>query len=86
VDFDVAKDAANLAKHGLSLARAEAVDIQIVVADDRRAYGEPRFLAFGLLDGRPCCLAFTIRNGAVRPISLRRAHLKEYQRHVPLQD
>ena len=38
--------------------------------------------AFGLLAGRPYCLTFTVRDGQVRAISLRRARPKEYRRHV----
>jgi uncharacterized DUF497 family protein len=80
--FDPAKDAANIEKHGVSLARAGDMEIRVVVADDRFAYGEGRFRAFGLLDGEPHCLVFTLRDGEVRPISLRRAHVKEYRRYV----
>ena len=80
--FDPAKDAANLEKHGVSLARAEDMDIAIVIADDRHDYGEQRFRAFGLLDEAPHVLAFTFRGNTVRPISLRRAHMREYRRHV----
>ena len=81
VVFDPAKDAANIAKHGLSLARADALDIRAFV-EDRRFEAERRFRAYGLLDGRTCCLAFTLRDGRLRAISLRRTHLKEYRRHV----
>jgi hypothetical protein len=81
MEFDPAKDAANIAKHGVSLSRAAELAIETVVTDDRNA--ERRFRAYGVLDGRPYCLAFTLRGGDVRPISLRRAHQKEYRRHVP---
>lgn len=80
--FDPAKEAANLAKHGVSLGRAADLEILAVVADDRRDYGEPRTRAFGMIDGEPYCLVFTVRDGAVRAISLRRAHEKEHRRYV----
>lgn len=83
IEFDPAKDAANIAKHGVSLARAADLEIEAVVEDDRADYGETRVRAFGLIDGLPHCLVFTVRDGKVRAISLRRAHLKEYQRHAP---
>ena len=81
IAFDLAKDAANLAKHGVSL--AAAADLQVVtrVADDR--YAEPRFRAYGLIDGVAYCLAYTLRDGQVRAISLRRTRAKEWRRHVP---
>lgn len=80
--FDPAKDEANLAKHGVSLAHAADLEIVAVAPDDRRDYGEPRTRAFGVIDGEYYCLVFTVRDGEVRAISLRRAHLKEYRRYV----
>lgn len=82
ITFDPAKDEANLSKHGVSLARAADLEIEAFVTDDRHDYGEPRIRAFGLIDGEAYCLVFTIREAHVRAISLRRAHLKEYERHV----
>jgi len=81
IAFDPAKDAANLAKHGVSLARAEDMVILANVADAR--FDEARFRAYGLIDGAAHCLAYTVRDGAVRAISLRRAHAKEMKRHAP---
>ena len=80
--FDPAKDALNLAKHGVSLAEAAEFEIHVVVPDDRRNYDEDRFNAFGVLAGRFYCLTFTVRNGQVRAITLRRARAREYRRHV----
>jgi uncharacterized DUF497 family protein len=82
VGFDPAKEAINLAKHGVSLARWVDLEIQAIVRDDRFDYGEPRFRAYGMIDGAPYCLVFTVRNERYRPISLRRAHAKEMRRHV----
>lgn len=83
IDFDPDKDAANRAKHGLSLERAVEIDLRTAVIrpDDRRDYGEPRWRAYGMLDGRIHMLAFTIRAGALRPISLRRANARETKRY-----
>ena len=80
--FDPDKDARNIEKHGLSLARADELEIEAFREDDRHDYGERRFRAFGVLDGRAHCLVFTLRDGEVRAISLRRAHDKEYGRYV----
>jgi uncharacterized protein len=82
-DFDPAKEAINLAKHGVSLARWVDLDVFAIVGDDRFDYGEPRFRAYGFIDGMAHCLVFTIRNEQYRPISLRRAHAKEMRRHAP---
>ena len=60
--FDSAKNAANIAKHALSLADFDGFDAQpVVVVDDRFDYGETRYLAFGRIDGLGHCLVFTMR-------------------------
>ena len=81
IEFDLAKDAANLAKHGVSLARAEDLDVKVAVPDDRFAYGEARMRAFGRLDGVVYCLIYTMRGERLRAISLRRARAKEHRRY-----
>ncbi len=83
IEFDPAKDAANKAKHGLSLAIAAEIDFETakIFVDRRVEYGEVRYLAFDRIDGNGYCMVFTYRNGAVRVISLRRAHEKEMRRH-----
>ena len=83
IEFDPAKDQANIAKHGISLARAAELEILTFVEDDRNAYGEVRYRAWGWLEGKYYYLAFTSRNGMVRAISLRRAHQKEVDRYAP---
>ena len=83
IDFDPAKDAANIAKHGISLARAVDMNILVTVPDLRRDYRESRYLAFGEIDGVMYCLAFADRNRRVRAISLRRSRKREYTRYVP---
>ena len=79
IEFDEAKDAANIAKHGVSLALASDLDLDtaVVVKDDRQDYGEDRFNAYGLIDGDLFALTFTVRGQNVRAISLRRAREKE---------
>ncbi|ABQ67579.1 protein of unknown function DUF497 [Rhizorhabdus wittichii RW1] len=81
IEFDSAKDEANIAKHGISLARAAEIDLLAYVADDR--FNEPRFRLYGLIDDEAYCVAGTDRDGKVRVISLRRAHAKEMRRYVP---
>lgn len=86
IEFDPAKDATNVAKHGVSLARAVDFEMLAFLEDRRAPYGETRYRAWGLIDGEAHCLAFTYRDGRVRVISLRRAHKKETDRYVPPQD
>jgi uncharacterized DUF497 family protein len=80
IEFDPAKDAANIAKHGISLSRAADLELLAYVDDSR--FEEPRFRLYGLIDGIAYCVAGTERGGKVRVISLRRAHGKEMKRHV----
>lgn len=62
---DPEKDAANIAQHGVSPGRAETmfVDDAFIEIDDRRDYGEPRWILYGEIDGRLHVLAFTVRQG-----------------------
>jgi uncharacterized DUF497 family protein len=64
-DFDPAKEAINLSKHRVSLARWVDLEIQALVRDARFDYGEPRFRAYGLLDGQPHCVSSS-RCGTMR--------------------
>ena len=82
VEFDPKKNEINLAKHGISLARAAEFQPLLVKFDHRFEYGERRMLAFGFIDSVAHCLCFVERSGVVRAISLRRAHEKELKRHV----
>lgn len=82
IECDPAKDQANIAKHGVSLGRAADLEILAFIEDGRKEYGETRYRAWGLIDGEYFCLAFTHRQGHLRAISLRRAHMKEIKRHV----
>ncbi len=82
VSFDPAKDAANIAKHGLSLAEFAGFDGEaIVVADTRYDYGESRYQLRGRIGGRGYCAVVVFDNDVLRLISFRRAHDKEMRRH-----
>ena len=80
IEFDPDKDAANIAKHGVSLARA--TDLEVLAYVEDRRFAEPRFRLYGEIDGEAFCLAGTDRGGIIRVIGLRRAHAKEMRRHV----
>lgn len=81
IEFDPAKDAANVLKHGISLARAADLDVRIFVSDSSR-FDEPRYRLYGLIDGHWHCLVAADRGTSVRAISLRRAGPKEVKRYV----
>jgi uncharacterized DUF497 family protein len=83
ITFDPAKDTRNTAKHRISLARAEEMDMStaLIHEDDRFDYGETRYVAFGDIDEALYCLVFTFRGSRVRAISLRKANKKEIGRY-----
>lgn len=82
IEFDPAKDAANIAKHGLSLGEFVGFDGEAtVILDNRFAYGEARFRAFGRVESKGICIVYTQRGLVMRLISFRRAHDKEMRRY-----
>jgi uncharacterized protein len=83
IEFDPTKDAANVAKHGVSLAAAADLewDEALVLGDLRGEYGEARFVALAPLGARLYVVIFTVRGEVLRIISLRRANAREVQRY-----
>ena len=83
VTFDPAKDMANLAKHGLSLALADELEWDTLECklDTRREYGEPRQIGYAIADDRLYCVVFVDRPVDApterRIISLRKANNRE---------
>ena len=80
VTFDPKKNAANLKKHGVSLADGDGVlnDPLAVTIEDEAAEGEQRFVSIGMsLLGSLMVVAYTYRGGDVRLISVRNAEPKE---------
>tara|TARA_R110002124_G_scaffold280902_1_gene454644 strand:- start:2815 stop:3078 length:264 start_codon:yes stop_codon:yes gene_type:complete len=84
IEFDPGKDAANIAKHGVSLsdAREMVLDEALIIADTRFDYGEERFNAYGLIGDTLHAMTFTLRGDDIRVISLRRARPKEVKRYT----
>lgn len=82
-EWDRAKAAENVVKHGLDFELARRFDWDRAVAfiDSRREYGELRRRAYGPIDGRLCVLVFTIRDDVVRVISLRKANRREIKHY-----
>ena len=84
IEFDPEKDRLNIDKHGISLARAEDLDVIVNVRDIR--FEEPRYRAYGYIDEDLYCLAYTMRGRSLRAISLRRSRRKELLRYVETED
>jgi uncharacterized DUF497 family protein len=79
IEFDPAKRHITLEHRGLDMAQAGEIfeDTTLTVADDRRDYGEVRFITFGWLTGRMVVLVWTPRGAGRRIISLRKANDRE---------
>ena len=84
IQFDPLKDRVNVAKHGVSLALADALDWEdaLVWLDMRQDYGEPRMVALAPMDEILYCVVFVDRSHGRRIISLRRANRREVKHYV----
>jgi uncharacterized DUF497 family protein len=79
ITFDPAKDASNRHKHGVSLADAARIDPDSLRywVDERIDHSETRYRGQGLIGDRLYSVAFRIRDGVMRVISLRKANARE---------
>jgi uncharacterized DUF497 family protein len=82
--WDDEKSAANEAKHGVSFLQAAQIfrNRTLTRPDDRKDYGEQRFIALGTYDGEVLRVVFTERDDDIRLISAWRAgkhDRKKYQ-------
>lgn len=79
VTFDPAKDKANIAKHGVSLADAESLDwdLMLCCVDNRRDYSELREIGFAPIGDRVFCIVFVQRGDVLHIVSLRKANSRE---------
>jgi uncharacterized protein len=87
VEWDEAKNRLNLEKNGIALSDAGQVfeNPLLFRRDDRKDYGEPRWIALGDLNGTVVVLVFTRREDNIRVISIRKGNKHErqiYQGHV----
>ena len=79
ITFDPHKRHLTLMRRGLDMADAEEVfESEILsLADDRKDYGEERFISVGYLNGRMVVMVWTPRGENRRIISLRKANARE---------
>ena len=73
--WDEKKRKLNLAKHGIDFHDASEIfgGPLVTVEDTREDYGEPRYVALGLLRGVVVSVAYVERHDNVRIISIRKA-------------
>lgn len=83
IGWDDTKRRRTLAERGLDFADAENVFAgnHYTGLDDRRDYGEPRYITAGYLEGRFVVITWTPRDGGQRIISMRYGHGQEEERY-----
>lgn len=83
-EWDERKNLSNITKHGFDFADAYRIFNlpMLVYIDERQDYGEERYIAIGLLDGRVIVVVYTEPDeNIVRIISLRKAISHERKRY-----
>jgi uncharacterized protein len=82
-EWDAAKNAVNLQKHGIAFEEVLPVFASpdaLTLEDRRRHYGESRWVVMGPVQGVIVCVTYTLRGENVRIISARRANRRSYRR------
>lgn len=84
IDYDPRKNERNLRERQISFDAASRFKFEqaLVYVDDRRDYGEVRYVAIGPIDGRIHVLCFTETDAGIRVISLRKANDREVARYA----
>jgi uncharacterized protein len=77
-EFDLAKSAANLEKHGIDFTQAQALWQDVMrVEIPARTIDEPRWLLIGRIGGKHWSVVVTYRDERTRIISARRSRKEE---------
>lgn len=82
--WDEHKRLRNISHHGLDFEGVDAIWDRFTITreDIRHRYEEPRYVTFGLLQGRVVALVHTDRDGEMHVISLRRAEPYEARSYL----
>ena len=81
IEFDLVKRQATLKHRGLDMADAGEFfeGSTITVTDDRKDYGEARYISVGRIEGRMIVVVWTPRGVVRRIISMRKANDREQE-------
>ena len=87
IEWDEGKRLSNIEKHGVDFVALEDFDwsMALLMADDRKDYGERRFIAMLFLDERLHVVIYAERGQVRRIISARKANVREarfYEKEV----
>jgi uncharacterized DUF497 family protein len=85
IEFDAEKRDRTLTERGLDFSRAGEVfsGTHLTRRDEKRDYGEERFVTAGRLDGRIVIMVWTPRLNVRRIISMRKANEREVKKLAP---
>ena len=85
--YDPAKNEQNIRSRGLSFDSAADFDFEGAwyAVDERRDYGETRYIAIGMLGVRLHVLCFAETADGIRVISFRKANAREVKRYAKVQ-
>ena len=89
LEYDPEKNQLNIDKRGLPFDLAEFVltdPTAVHEIDDRKEYGEQRFITYGKVEGLRLRLCYTLRGSKVRVISLYQVHKKAWEKHYGKND
>lgn len=79
-EYDPVKSARNRAKHGIDFEQAKRLwSGKVVTVPSLGEYGEVRYVALGVIDGKHWTAVFTRRGERIRIISVRRSRKKEVE-------
>ena len=81
--WDENKRLLNIKNHEIDFFVAEKIyysEDASAMVDDRKDYGEERYLIYGTVDSLKMCLCCAFRDDNIRVISIRRVHDKEWRK------
>lgn len=87
ISYDPAKNEQNIRSRGLSFDSAADFDFEgaLYAVDERRDYGETRYIAIAMLGVRLHVLCFAETADGIRVISFRKANAREVKRYAKAQ-
>ena len=79
IEYDPAKRLQTLEHRGLDMEDAHLVfaGLKVTILDDRKDYGESRWITFGYLQLRMVLIVWTLRGSKTRIISMRKVNDRE---------
>lgn len=83
IEYDPTKNEKNISERQLSFERAREFQFEsaLIAIDDRRDYGETRYVAIGYVDDRLHVLCFKETEAGIRVISFRKANDREVKHY-----